>query len=124
MIVASDLTTVDQYFNEKWQKALIQVFGMSLQTKIRSLRVIDNPKLSFQFRERRVISSKVTTSQTLLYELILVNINWQWFSPDASILSKIRLDYHADDDLLYILNQKHRGNPLTVYDVIKAQTIH
>lgn len=117
MIVTSEFRTIGSKFNEKWQAELIRVFGLSVNTKVRNLWVVDNPAASYQFQEQTDNPDMLSAETELTNP---VHITWQWFSADDNRLSKIRLDYHADDDILYILNQEHRGNPQTVYDVIKS----
>jgi hypothetical protein len=108
MRVEAEATTVGQYFNTNWQAGLTLFFGISVNTTVRILWVVDNPASSYQFQE---IAADA------------ININWNWYSPDNSDLSKIRLDYHQHADILYIINQEQRQRSHTVYDVLKPRTM-
>ena len=118
MRVESELTTVGEYFNTTWQAGLAQFFGISVNTLVRVLWVVDNPVSSYQFQDIpcQLIEQPQEEHPIRDYPII---INWNWFSPDDSAWSKIRMDYHANEDILYIVNQEHRRHSLTVYDVLK-----
>ena len=115
MRIDAEITTVSKYFNKKWEAGLVKFFGVSGDTTVRSLWVVDNPAGSYQFQENEVDASSPTNSHVGN----TITVNWVWFCPENGDLSKIRIDYHRHDDILYILNQEHRHNPLTVYHVMK-----
>ena len=116
MRIDAEVTTVGKYFNEKWQVGLIKQLGVSLDTNVRRIWVIDNPRNPYQFQENQLRSDSPTKSHIVDNT---ININWVWFCPQKGDLGKIRIDYHQNEDILYVLNQEHRHNPLTVYDVMK-----
>ena len=121
MRIEAESTIVGEYFNIIWQAGLAQAFGISVNTTVRILWVVDNPVSSYQFQDIpcQLIEQPQIKHPIGDYPII---INWNWFSPDNSALSKIRMDYHANEDILYIVNQEHRRHSLTVYDVLKPPT--
>ena len=121
MRVESESTTVGQYFNTKWQTGLMQFFGVSLATTVRVLWVVDNPASSYQLQDIpcQLIKHPYVWNPATDFPII---IKWTWFSPTEDALSKLRLDYQRDEDILYIINQEHRRQSLTVYDVLKSHT--
>ena len=121
MRVESESTTVGEYFNTNWQAGLIQFFGISVNTTVRILWVVDNPASSYQLQNIAPQSAEQAPLLNPITEAP-ININWNWFSPDDSALSKVRLDYHKHADILYIINQEHRQYSRTVYDVLKPRT--
>ena len=114
--IIEEATIVSKYFNQKWEASLVKLLGVSGDTTVRSLWVVDNPASSYQFQESQLHFSSPTNSHIVDNT---ININWDWFCPEKGDLGKIRIDYHQHDDILYILNQERRHNPLTVYDVMK-----
>ena len=122
MRVESESTTVGEYFNTIWQAGLTQYLGVSLSTTVRILWVVDNPASSYQLQDIpcQLIKHPYVSNPGADYPII---IKWSWFSPSNDSLSKIRVDYHKGEDILYIINQEQRQQPLTVYDVLKPHNI-
>ena len=120
MRVKTETTIVSKYFNTKWQASLIEHLDVSVDTIVRSLWVVDNPERSYQFRENLIFPPS-QTDLSIVDKMI--NINWIWFSPEKDSLSKIRIDYHHHKDILYIFNQEHRHQAMTVYDVMKPYIV-
>ena len=118
MRVESETSTVGEYFNTKWQSGLIQFLGVSLVTTVQVLWVVDNPASSYQLQDIpcQLIKYPDVSNPATDYPII---IKWQWFSPTEDAVSKLRLDYHNDEDILYIINQEHRRQSLMVSDVLK-----
>lgn len=121
MRVESESKTVGEYFNTSWQAGLIRFFGISVNTTVRILWVVDNPASSYQLQDITPQSAEQALPPHPITKAP-ININWNWFSPDDSDLSKIRLDYHKHEDILYIINQEQRHHSRTVYDVLKPRT--
>jgi hypothetical protein len=124
MIVESESSIVGTYFNEKWQLRLMQETGVSLETTIFSIWVVDTPVSGYQFKASQIMPARFSDGvrKGVPYADYSVNINWHWFAIEDGSLSKIRLDYHLNEDTLYIVNQHHRRPALSIFDVINPHT--
>jgi hypothetical protein len=125
MIVESESSIVGEYFNEKWQLRLMREIGVSLETTVFSIWVVDTPVSGYQFKASRIMPDQFGNGfqKSVQYTDYAVTIDWHWFAIEDGSLSKIRLDYHLNEDILYIVNQHHRRPALSIFDVINPHTI-